>query len=108
MSDNEFYELVDDAIQELLLKIPQHRETIFCAFPGYRFPQDMERRFMNEVLNRLNEHYSDKYKIYYKNFHEGFYLIDKVYEEKKMEERAKKSKNSEKHSIFIEKGYEEI
>lgn len=58
--------------------------------------------------NRLNERYSNKYKIYYKNFHEGFYLIDKVYEEKRINERAKKSKNGRNNSLYIEKGYEEI
>ena len=96
MSDDDFYTLVDDVIEELLLKIPQHGESVFCAFPGHGFPQNMERRFMNEVLNRLNERYTDKYKIYYKDFHEGFYLIDKVYEEKRMNERAKKFKDGKK------------
>lgn len=108
MSDDEFYTLVDDTIQELFFKIPQHGKTIFCAFPGNRFPRDMERRFMNEVLDRINECYSDKYKIYYKDLGTGFYMIDKEYEAKKIEEIEQKFKDGKKRNLYIEKGYEEI
>lgn len=108
MNDDEFYELVDDTMQELFFKIPQHGKTIFCAFPGYNFPQSKEREFMNEVLKRINARYSDKYKIYWKDFSNGFYLIDKEWERKEIEERIKKSNDNKKRSLYIEKGYEEI
>lgn len=85
MSDDEFYTLVDDTIQELFSRIPRHRDTIHCNFPGDRFPQDRERQFIEEVLSRLNERYSDRYKAYWKNFGEGFYIVDKEYEKNKIE-----------------------
>lgn len=66
MNDDEFYTLVDEEFESLLRKIPEHGNSIFCMFPQYNFPRNLEGRFMDEILSRLNERFSNKYKIYYK------------------------------------------
>lgn len=102
MDDDEFYTLVDEGVESLLIKIPQHGNTIFCMFPQYNFPRNLERRFMEEILSRINSHYSGKYKIYYKDFSVGFYLIDKEYEQQ-MKNTTKKQT-----SPYLERDFKEI
>ena len=101
MDDEKFNYEVEETVNRLLHIIPQHGNFIFCSFP-YNFPGELERKFMNEVLNIINQHYQGKYKIYYKDSANGFYLMDKQYEKTKMKEKELKE------SLYIASGFKDI